>query len=147
MRLSEHFTLDELVASENAARLNIDNTPTQEHLLNIRAFLVPGLEQVRALLGKPMIVTSGYRCPALNAQTPGSSPTSAHPMGYAADFICPGFGTPWEICQAIAASSIRFDQLIYEYAAWVHVSFDPRLRMVLTTKLAGQPYREGLHQA
>src|SRR5690606_23101222 len=137
----------ELTVSETAARLGIDNTPTGRHMENMRNHLVPGMERVRALLGKPIIVSSGYRCPDLNAAIPGSSLTSAHTLGLAADFICPGYGSPWDICQAIAASDIQFDQLIYEYGQWVHISFDPRLRRLLTTKLAGQPYRNGLHQA
>lgn len=147
MKLSDHFTLAELTASETAARLGIPNEPDGQAMLNIHAYLAPGLERVRALLGKPMIVTSGYRSPALNARIPGSSNTSAHTRGYAADFISPGFGSPWDICNRIVMSDITFDQVIYEYASWVHISFDPRARRLLTTKLVGQPYREGLHLA
>ena len=146
MKLSDHFTLEELTASQNASRLGIDNTPADLHLLNIKSALVPGLERLRALLGSPVIITSGYRSPHLNANTPGSSNTSAHTFGYAADFICPGFGDPWAVCNKIAMSDLIFDQVIYEYGAWTHISFDPRARRLLTTKLTGQPYREGLHK-
>ena len=147
MPVSPHFTLAELTLSETAERLGIDNNPVGDALLNMKAFLVPGLEKVRELLGHPVIISSGYRSPAVNAQVPGSSNTSAHTLGYAADFICPGFGTPWEVCHAIAESGIPVDQIIYEYGRWTHISFDPRLRGLLTTKLAGQPYRSGFHQA
>jgi hypothetical protein len=146
MNLSEHFTLEELLHSDTAARLNIPNTPTDEDMLNIRSFLVPGLEKVRAFLGQPMMISSGYRSKELNAHTPGSSDTSAHTHGYAADCISPAFGDPWVVCNAVAGSGIPFDQIIYEYGRWMHISFDPRLRGLTTTKLAGQPYRAGFHK-
>lgn len=148
MRLSEHFTLEELIASDTASRLGIDNTPPDDALDNIRTFLVPGAEKVRTFLGKPMHINSGFRSKALNAAVPGSSDTSAHTLGFAIDFVCPEFGTPWDICHAIAEKSlIKFDQVIYEYGSWVHISFDPRVRGMTLTKLAGQPYRRGFHQA
>lgn len=147
MKLSEHFTLDELTRSDTATRLGIDNAPDAEALAAIREHLAPGLERVRALLGVPLLISSGYRSPQLNAQIPGSSDTSAHTLGFAADFTAPAYGSPWDICQAVATGNIRFDQLIYEYGQWVHVSFDPRGRGQVLTKLSGQPYRSGLHRA
>ena len=156
MKLSEHFTLEELIASETAARLNIDNTPGPGELLNIRTYLVPGAEKARGFLGHPMLISSGFRSKLLNTKVPGSSDTSAHTLGFAIDFTCPGFGSPWDVCIALVEKSgIKFDQIIYESAlnrygkltVWVHLSFDPRLRQLVTTKLPGQPYRAGLHQS
>jgi zinc D-Ala-D-Ala carboxypeptidase len=144
--MSEHFTLDELTRSETAARLGIPNLPSELHLLNLTSFLMPGLESVRALLKQPILVTSGYRSLALNAHVPGSSSTSAHTKGYAADFVCPKFGSAWDVCQKLSMSDIAFDQLIYEYGAWTHISFDPRQRGLIMSKHAGQPYRDGLHK-
>lgn len=141
-----HFTLEELTRSDTAARLGIDNQPNELRLANIHAFLIPGLERVRDLLGHPMIITSGYRSPALNAHIPGSSDTSAHTFGYAADFVCPGFGDPWAVCNRLVMTDLKFDQIIFEFGQWTHISFDPRLRGITTTKLAGQPYRNGLHK-
>ena len=61
MMLSEHFTLEELTASEVAARAGIDNTPSAETMRNLLR-LATGLELVRAALGNnPIHVTSGYR--------------------------------------------------------------------------------------
>lgn len=130
-RLSNHFTLDELVFSSMAVRLGIDNTPTPSivYFLQSTAF---GLEKVRAALGdRPLHIDSGYRSPRLNALV-GGVVNSAHIEGYAADFICPDFGTPIEIVRFIASTTIRFDQLIQE-GTWVHISFDPRERMQILT--------------
>lgn len=125
MNLSNHFTLEELTHSEVAVRKGLDNTPGSEALTNL-ADLASALEEVRSLLDCPIIISSGYRSPKVNAAVGGSA-TSAHCDGYAVDFIVPGFGTPQEIARAIAASSVAFDQLIYE-GTWVHLSIDPRMR-------------------
>ncbi|MGF6697603.1 zinc D-Ala-D-Ala carboxypeptidase [Paraburkholderia sp. MM5496-R1] len=122
-RLTDHFSLAELTQSETAARRRIDNTPSPavvEHLTRT----AQTLEQVRTLLGsRPVLVSSGYRSPALNAAVGGAA-NSAHMTGLAADFICPGFGSPLEICRKIAASSIAFDQLIQE-GTWAHIGLPP----------------------
>lgn len=124
MELSEHFPLDEMIESANADRLGINNYPDEPALENLR-HLTTVAETVRTLLGFPMKVTSGYRCPELNAATPGSSKTSAHTLGLAMDFKCPQFGTPLEVCRAIAASDIEFDQVIHEYGSWCHFAVAP----------------------
>lgn len=118
--LSDHFTLDELTRSDTALRLGIDNTQPPFEVLRNLGYLAEVLERVRAQLAAPLIITSGYRCPALNAAL-GSKPTSAHVLGLAADFIAPGFGSPLEVAQQINESAIRYDQLIHE-GRWVHLS-------------------------
>jgi hypothetical protein len=93
------------------------------------------MERVRSLLGGRAIqVTSGYRNPAVNAAVGGSA-TSDHMSGYSIDFVCPSFGTPYDIATAIRSSAIfeDVDQLIHEFGNWVHISFDPtRRRQALT---------------
>jgi uncharacterized protein YcbK (DUF882 family) len=82
------------------------------------------LERIREVLGdKPIIVTSGYRCKAVNALA-GSSDTSDHIRATAVDFKCPAFGTPYEIAKHLATKvdSLGIGQLIHEYGSWVHVS-------------------------
>ena len=134
MQLTSHFSLDELVFSSTAQRMHIDNTPDAATIQRLTV-LANGLEQIRALLGQPMHIDSGYRCPALNKAV-GGVPDSAHIQGYAADFVCPDFGSPLTIARAIAASDINFDQCIVECNAWVHVSFDPKARrQALTASL------------
>lgn len=150
MQLTEHFTLEELTASETADRAGIDNSVPEELMPNIRA-LAAGLEQVRlALQEKPIHVNSGYRCLALNLKLPGSSKTSKHMSALAADIICPKFGTPYEVCHAIAASGIVTDQIIHEFGKWCHVSFAapgvaPR-RELLTIASAKTGYVEGINE-
>lgn len=119
-RLSEHFALSEFTLSQAANRTGLRNGPLPNHVKNLRR-LAHVLEQVRTLLGnRPILISSGYRSPVVNSLV-GGSVASAHTLGLAADFICPGFGPPLEVCQAIADSGIPFEQLIYE-GSWVHLS-------------------------
>lgn len=118
-KLTEHFTLEEMVLSQTAARLGIDNTPTPEILKNLRVTAAK-LEEIRTLLRAPILVSSGYRAPAVNAAV-GGSKNSAHMLGLAADFTAPGFGTVLQLARKIAASGIVYDQLIYEFGTWVHI--------------------------
>lgn len=131
MKLSEHFNLNEFTISQTATRKGIDNTPPEQVIERLR-MLAATLERVRGLLGNsPIRISSAYRCKELNRAI-GSGDTSAHVLGYAVDFTCPIFGTPKEVAQEIAASSIKFDQLIYE-GTWIHLSIDPRNRRELLT--------------
>ncbi len=144
MNLTMHFTLEELCASSTGTRLGIDNTPSEEVAEHL-AILAQGLEQVRTLLGFPMHIDSGYRCSELNTAVGGAA-HSAHMDGWAADFVCMGFGSPLAIVRAIVASPIQFDQCIQE-GHWVHISFAPALRRrVLTAHFGpnGTTYTEGI---
>ena len=129
--LSDHFSLDEFTASQEATRHSIGNTPSAKVVENLR-MLAALLEQVRTLLGGHSIrISSGFRSLVLNRHI-GSFDTSAHVRGYAADFTCPAFGTPLEVAKEIAESNLKFDQLIYE-GTWVHISCDPQNRRQLIT--------------
>lgn len=147
MNLSDHFTLEELTASQTASRFNIDNTPSPDIVAELTR-LADFLESVRTLLGGvPITVSSGYRSVELNARIGGAS-NSQHCKGQAADLLVPSYGTPLQVCQAIQGSDLRFDQLIQE-GTWTHVSIapagqDPRLQ-VLTARFGGNTtYTEGL---
>lgn len=145
MNLTEHFTLEELTHSDLGVRKGIDNTPTPDIITSLHA-LAKQLEKVRALIGVPLIISSGYRSLALNILA-GGAEHSAHVRGEAADFIAPMFGTPGQIALAIQGdASISFDQLIYE-GTWVHLGVDSRQRrQVLTASfIQGKAtYREGI---
>jgi hypothetical protein len=117
--LSAHFTLEEMILSQTAARKGIDNTPSPQIVANLRKTAAL-LEEVRTLLGVPILVSSGYRCPALNKAV-GGAKNSAHMLGLAADFTAPAFGTVLQVARKIAASPIAFDQIIHEYGTWVHI--------------------------
>ena len=132
--LSEHFSLDEFTASQTATRQGIKNTPSAAVVENLR-MLATLLEQIRTLLGSHSIhISSGFRSLALNRHI-GSNDTSAHVRGYAADFTCPAFGKPIEVAKKIAESNLKFDQIICEGNAWIHISCDPQnRRQVLTAR-------------
>lgn len=138
MQLSENFSLEELTITQHR---HVSNTPTPDALEHLK-LTAAMLEQVRALLGgKPIIVSSGFRSMQLNTLV-GGQPNSAHLRGYAADFICPQFGTPEEVCKAIRASDMKFDQLIWE-GTWTHLSCDPKMRRQVLTMQGGR-YSVGL---
>ena len=145
MKLTDHFTLEELTFSSTADRLDIDNTPSPE-IVNHLLIAATGMEHVRELLGGiPIHVDSGYRCLELNSAIHGAT-HSAHMQGYAVDFICPKFGDPKLIVQAIASSDIQFDRCIME-GRWVHISFDPQLRREVETATftaSGPVYTKGV---
>lgn len=143
MLLAPNFPLALLVRSETAEQQGIDNSPPPEVIENLKV-LAAGLQQVQALLGYPLEISSGYRCPALNAAVGGST-TSQHLQGLAADFVCPDFGPPLEVASAIGNSAIAFDQCILEFGSWVHLSFSPQPRgRVLTIYDGNEGYLAGL---
>nr|WP_257620310.1 D-Ala-D-Ala carboxypeptidase family metallohydrolase [Janthinobacterium sp. NKUCC08_JDC] len=133
--MSPHFSLAELVASQVATRKGIDNTPAAAVVANLTR-LAAMLEQVRALVGMPIAISSGYRSPALN-KVVGGAGNSAHVLGLAADISTTKLA-PKALALLIRQSDIAFDQLIYE-GTWVHIGLSagaPR-RQVLTAKFAG----------
>jgi len=144
MKLTPHFTLEEMVASEAAARAKLDNTPTDRIVENLQ-FLCERLEEVRELLGgAPIIVTSGYRSQALNSLI-GGSPTSQHRFGLACDFICPAVGDPHTVCTVLFNRCKSFDQLIHEFGHWTHISFVRRNpRQEPLTTFDGKKYVPGI---
>lgn len=126
MQLTEHFTLAELTASNRAAQLGIDNTPPPEIVPRL-VMVAEMLERIRSTLNAPIIVTSGYRCEKLNMAVGGSSSTSDHPRGHAADIVSPRYGTATDVAKALApmVSVLGIGQIILEGVKgkqWVHVS-------------------------
>ena len=125
IHLSEHFTLDEAIESQTAARLGIDNKPTDLNIITAASKTAVKMEKVRVILGsKPITISSWIRVLELNRAI-GSGDGSQHVKGEAVDFICPTFGTPLDICKAIVENKtlIGFDQLILEHT-WVHISWN-----------------------
>ena len=119
---SPHFSIKELTFSETAIRHNINNTPNDNQKENLYK-LAMEMEDVRELLNnKPIFISSGYRCLALN-ELLGSKKTSSHIKGLAVDFTCRQFGTPNEIVFALINSDIPYDQAIVEFDKWTHLSF------------------------
>ena len=119
MKLSPNFTLEELTHSEIAERKGLDNTPSEEVKANL-VRLARFLEEVRKLLGRPIIVNSAYRSLEVNKAV-GGKPTSQHVLGCAADIRVPGM-TPNDVVKAILKSNIEYDQVIREFDSWTHIS-------------------------
>lgn len=122
-RIVPSFWLSEFLKSQTAVRYGIENWPKATEMANIRNILAPGMQRVRECLGAPVHISSGFRILELNRKI-GSSDTSQHVDGLAADFTSPQFGSPLAICKCLVAhrGDIGYDQLIFE-GEWVHVSF------------------------
>lgn len=144
MKLTPHFSLEELIFSSTAIARGINNSLPNELMPNIKK-LAQGLEDVREVLGYPIMVSSGYRSPELNKAV-GGAKSSSHMLAEAADFNCEKFGSIHEICRAIIKSGIKFDQLIKESngrSVWVHIGFGAKMRQQVLTYKNGQ-YFNGL---
>lgn len=143
--LTEHFSVEEMTHSQVASRYGIDNTPKPEVTAALRR-TCEGLERIRSLVGKPVNISSGYRCSQLNKRV-GGVPGSQHVRGEAADINVPGLA-PEELARLIAENkaAIGYDQLILEYPGrngWVHVSFNDKPRGVELTKTE-KGYQQGV---
>ena len=125
MNLTKHFTLAELTNSSTAQRLGLANTAPPEIVPRLLR-TAEMLERIRATLGVPVIVTSGYRAPAVNKAVGGVT-SSDHMQGHAADIVAPGYGTATQIARTLAplVSTLGIGQIILEGVKgrqWVHVS-------------------------
>jgi uncharacterized protein YcbK (DUF882 family) len=143
-RLSPHLTLNEFTHSDTATRLGIDNS-LPENLLQAAMLTGVMLERVRDVLGTPMLISSGYRCPELNKAI-GSGPSSDHPKAAALDFKAPRFGSPLVICQALLPhmQQLGIGQMIYEHS-WVHISTRAPINPVnVALTLSGSGYVVGI---
>jgi uncharacterized protein YcbK (DUF882 family) len=143
MKLTPNFTLEELTQSETAERKGLDNTPTEEVKANL-VRLARFLEEVRRILGRPIMVNSAYRSPEVNKAI-GSKPTSQHCIGCAADIKVPGL-TPDNIVKELLKTNLEYDQLIREFDSWVHISIPnkfadkPRRQVLIIDKSGTRPY-------
>lgn len=130
MRLSKNFCLEEMTFSVTASNHGINNTPPEVAKMSLRRLAVEVLQPIRDAWGGPIVVTSGFRCPKLNAAV-GGVKTSQHLLGQAADiratnpkdngklFAC--------IKKLVQSGKISVGQLIWEYGTktnprWIHVS-------------------------
>ena len=128
MELTRNFSLEEMLRSDTAKRCGITNKPKAEEetevVENLKALCVEVLQPLRDFLGKPVVVSSGYRCRELNEKVGGIS-NSQHLTGEAADIRVKDRHELIEIMRFIMDDTV-FDQLIREKSAtgdWVHVSY------------------------
>ena len=125
----KYFKFSELTASATAERLAIDNTPPRAAQQMLTVLVEQLLDPIRRRYGAPIIVTSGYRCPALNTAVGGVA-NSHHIIGCAADITTGSIERNRALFALIidmqAAHAIRFTQLIAEKGyRWLHISYVP----------------------
>lgn len=143
MNLSPNFTLEEMIASETAARHGIDNTPDNDVLMNLRR-LALFLEEVRKAVGMPLHINSAFRSVEANRIVGGKS-TSQHCKGAAADIKVKGM-TPDQVVRAIIKAKLPYDQVIREFDSWTHVSIPntkdekPRKMALVIDKFGTRPF-------
>lgn len=136
MQLTEHFALAEFTATSTG----LPNIPSDIEIERIKR-LAKVMEEVREVLGHPILISSGFRSELVNRAV-GGSDNSAHLLGLAADITSPGFGSPLNVCMAIIESGMRFDQIINEYkrrengsiSNWVHFGLGAKNRQHVMTK-------------
>jgi zinc D-Ala-D-Ala carboxypeptidase len=141
IKLTEHFTLEELTHTDHR---EFDNTPNESEKANLER-LALFLEQVKEVLGgKPIMVNSAFRCKQVNDAV-GSKDSSQHRIGCAADIRVPSM-TPDEVVKVVIASGIGYDQLIREFDRWTHISVPnnagdhPRRQSLIIDKTGTRPY-------
>lgn len=125
MQLSPHFKLVEFTRSATAQARHIDNTPNEEQIKNLKFLCDNVLEPLREQFG-PIIIGSGFRCPALNTAV-GGVKNSQHKSGEACDIHLPSIEVGKKYFEFLKKLPI-FDQLIWERDNprsnhyWIHVS-------------------------
>lgn len=164
--ITKNFSFQELTYSQTASRRGIDNTPTNQHKLNLIESTRNLWQPIRDALGVPVSVSSGYRGPKLNAAI-GGAKNSSHMHGFAIDFRVHSVPNCYllaeKILQIVKEKGLSFDQLILEFpsgerkdpnnhmpGAWIHLGYKSpsgqHRRQVLTAvKRNGRTvYLEGL---
>ena len=133
IQFTPHFKLSEFVSSATATKQGIENNPSPEAVENLRLLSIHTLEPLREALGLPIVITSGYRCKALNDLIAHHSQRSQHMQGRAADFYVkhgPSTSSGASHRELLVLAfrtiltdpSVDFDQLIL-YPGFIHVSF------------------------
>jgi hypothetical protein len=141
MQLSKNFNLLELVKSDLASRLGIDNTPGPQEIKNLQLLVTNILQPLRDKVG-PIIINSAYRSPALN-KAAGGSETSDHMLGLAADIECQEMSN-YDLARVLK-DNFKFKQVILEFytrgqpsSGWVHVSYGDKGQVLTAYKEKGK---------
>lgn len=154
MKLSKNFSLKELTRSQTAIRNGIINIPNQEQLVCLTALTTAVLQPIREVHGR-VNINSGLRVLELNRKI-GSSDSSQHVLGMAADLECPSIDN-LKLAQWIE-QNLKFDQLILKFyekgeptSGWIHVSYnnqgENRGRVLTASRVDGKTqYTEGIHE-
>ena len=122
--IMKYFSLCEMTKSDTARRLGIDNTPSDSIKNNLTLFIEKVLDSIREDWGSPISVSSGYRCPELNAKV-GGAKTSGHLYGYCADLQVKGDLRKFScfVIEWMKDHHMKFDELLFERSGnvtWLH---------------------------
>ncbi len=145
MKLSNNFYLDEFTISQEAERHGYRNEPNEKQIENLRLLCVNVLQPLREIINVPIFINSGSRCFDVNVAVGGRF-NSQHLEGKAADFIVPSLKLA-DVFN-IVLHRLSFDQLIYEFGKWIHVSWDGennRNEVLLSKKVYGKTVYEKLN--
>ena len=125
--ISKHISWEEATKSQSAIRAKISNIPNEQELANMRLTAEKCFEPLREWYGKPLVISSFFRCKALNTLIKGSK-TSQHIKGQAIDIDT---GNNAENAKLFnwCKDNLEFDELIWEYGdktgpSWVHISYN-----------------------
>jgi len=125
--MDRQVSLKELLFAETATRLGIDNTPTDQILINLQTLIYEVINPIVNHFGD-IKITSGYRSPELS-KVIGSNERSQHTSGMAVD--CEVLGVPNKELADWIVNHLEFDQCILEFwkpeeanSGWVHVSYN-----------------------
>ena len=137
--LSEHFTLEEMISSETARKMHIDNTPPASAIKNLKILCTKVLEPARQKFGHPLTITSGFRCMKLN-RIVGGQPNSYHLKGMAADIRISDFQSAKRLAELLNEQQLCDLVLLESLRAggqWLHVQFsrNPRHKINLTYRV------------
>lgn len=130
MKLSKYFTKEEFESSQVAARKGISNSMPEDIQANAVLLCKNILDPIRVYYKKPLIITSGFRCKRVNKLIGGSA-TSQHCLGKAADFVVSGVALKTifnDIVSGKLPLNTNFDQIIFEFGNWIHISHDTKPR-------------------
>ena len=123
--MGRFFTQKELIASTEAYKRKIDNTPGEEEKAHLEE-LIEFMDEIRSAWGSAIIVTSGYRCPELN-EAVGGAKKSAHQTGYAIDCVPANNKKKefFEFCKEYLKDK-EFDEMLLERnsrgSVWIHIA-------------------------
>ena len=142
--ISKNFSWHEFEQSDAARQYRIMNIITTAEVRDaVKALVVKVLQPLRDKVGRPMNISSGYRCPELNAKVGGVA-TSQHCKGEAADIWCATL-TPYELAKAMLLNGIPYDQMIL-YPSFVHLSYrkdgEQRRQLLYNASYKGKRFAE-----
>ena len=128
MKLSKNLSLSEVTKSNTALRRGIDNSPTNEHIENLKYLAENIFQPIREHFNRPIFVSSGYRSKALN-EAIGGSQRSFHSHGCALDLDMDGKASSVSNTDIFyfIKENLGFTELIWVFVDndkpdWVHVA-------------------------